>query len=433
MAIQGKVDSKKAVDEWKNKRAKQPAAKEKKAKAAATPVVDTVDKLDDEQEKKARVDSGIVEDGNPPQEVTTEIENVPVETKQSPATEIAEKEVTEPVLNEDNSVNIISPPGFDPSPPTSLPKPVVPVDEEKQELIKIIDEEAASRRKKKAPLTRIPTSDQIAKVPIPPETPAPMVGENKTNSSLGKRTLQKVEAKSNAPVRPRTALRPPSARPATARPGAPRKRAEASIQPDENVPLSDINLKMEQVTSINSGVARVDDDDDDDFIVIEDVNIQDTLLQQVERVAEVDAGPDQGQLVRQILDTQKEFEESVDGGGGSGKGSNSSSSNGGLVNELRDQIQKLTKSVQPLGKFMDFLLEDIDAMQREHEMWRARGKEVAVKMAREKNATEVTVLALHHQLEELTSEVAEKESLLATVHENILMNEERIAKLFRNS
>lgn len=37
---------------------------------------------------------------------------------------------------------------------------------------------------------------------------------------------------------------------------------------------------------------------------------------------------------------------------------------------LRDSIQKLTRSVNPLGKLMDFLQEDIDSMQIEMNMWR---------------------------------------------------------------
>lgn len=40
------------------------------------------------------------------------------------------------------------------------------------------------------------------------------------------------------------------------------------------------------------------------------------------------------------------------------------------MDALRDSIQKLTRSVNPLGKLMDFLQEDIDSMQLEMTMWR---------------------------------------------------------------
>lgn len=39
------------------------------------------------------------------------------------------------------------------------------------------------------------------------------------------------------------------------------------------------------------------------------------------------------------------------------------------MDALRDSIQKLTRSVNPLGKLMDFLQEDIDSMQLEMTMW----------------------------------------------------------------
>lgn len=39
------------------------------------------------------------------------------------------------------------------------------------------------------------------------------------------------------------------------------------------------------------------------------------------------------------------------------------------MDTLRDSIQKLTRSINPLGKLMDFLQEDIDSMQMELTMW----------------------------------------------------------------
>lgn len=39
------------------------------------------------------------------------------------------------------------------------------------------------------------------------------------------------------------------------------------------------------------------------------------------------------------------------------------------VDHLKDLIQKLTRSVNPMGKLMDFVQEDIDSMQREYTKW----------------------------------------------------------------
>ena len=43
---------------------------------------------------------------------------------------------------------------------------------------------------------------------------------------------------------------------------------------------------------------------------------------------------------------------------------------GKQMDTLRDSIQKLTRSINPLGKLMDFIQEDTDSMQREIVMWR---------------------------------------------------------------
>ncbi len=40
------------------------------------------------------------------------------------------------------------------------------------------------------------------------------------------------------------------------------------------------------------------------------------------------------------------------------------------VSRLRESIQTLTRSANPLGKLMDFLQEDVDQMQRELETWK---------------------------------------------------------------
>lgn len=40
------------------------------------------------------------------------------------------------------------------------------------------------------------------------------------------------------------------------------------------------------------------------------------------------------------------------------------------MDSLRDVIQNLTRSINPLGKLMDFLPEDIDSMHLELNMWR---------------------------------------------------------------
>lgn len=467
MAVQNKVDSKKAIEEWRNKqttttgtKSDKTAAKKGSTNKTTTPkvtktIVADVAKAAEDLEKKERVDSGIVEDGNPVPEEQEALEIAEPEEKvvavESPPATTVDQETTELVINNNNINGAVELDQATPSPPVSLPKPSAPPLDEKQELINAIDEEADRRKKEVKKVTRKSSSDNLLK-DQPSLEAATTTTTTRTDSKLNsvannkkesqrKNAATKVETnpsvtstkaeteKRPPPVtRPRTSLRPPSVRPASARPGAPRKRdrnVEVVIQPEENVQLGDINVKVEQFKASKS----LEDDDEENLIVIENINIQDTLLAveaRAEVVGTVD-GRNQGQLVNQILESQKEFEN-----GDAPKNDALLSRSSGNVAELRDQIQKLTKSIQPLGKFMDFLLEDIDSMQREHEMWRERGKEVSLKLAREKNSTQNTVQSMKHQLEEVNYELEEKRNAIFNVRENILQNEERILKLFKN-
>lgn len=463
--MQNKTDSKKAIEEWKKKQltgnekakkvlkkapSKEKVVQEKIAPPPAGPVGALDEKLSEDTEKKPRVDSGIVEDGIPQQEdiVLTPDTNQSLDEIKA-GVEIPQENLKANQVTQE--IPLKSPPKTILPPEPSIPKPTADTVDEKQELIDVIDEEA-SRRKKKPLISRKSSDKLLSKdpshgSPLSRNITTPSTNnisnatteEGKTGNAAVTQTKAKENTKTKAPlIRPKTSLRPPSVRPASARPGAPRKRephgqVEVVVQANENVQLGDINVKVEQfkATSINSTTF---DDDEEDLIVIEDVNIQDTLLQQNELHREshevaLTTEDNQGQLVKQILESQKEFESSpsADGlkDGPLGRGN-------AVEIELRDQIQKLTKSVQPLAKFMDFLLEDIDSMQREHEMWRERSKEVTVKLARERNATQGTAVSLRHQLDELEIELQEKQSLLFTVRENILHNEERVLKLFKN-
>lgn len=468
MAIQSKIDSRKAIEEWRakqvskgsnnskvivkkkgtsNKTTTSKVSNSNNSNKKSIPPPTTIEKLSEDAaaEKKPRVDSGIVEDGNsvpdePVPLVDSEqrksslevVPDVPIKS----AEEEQKQDSSENGLIESSNEIIVEPES------TTNPKGLV---DEKQELINAIDEEADRRKRdNKAAPSRNSSSENLLKkeeksldstVPKQVATDEvkinPPVVKKESSQSSRKPTSNKgvkgtvhpppeTKAEAPRPIRPRTSLRPPSVRPASARPGAPRKRDRVVIQPDENVQLGDINVKVEHFkTSLN------DDDDDDNLIVIE--NIQDSLLKQEPEIdIEIPGdGSNQGQLVKQILESQKEF---VSGADATTQREVVPSS----IIELRDQIQKLTKSIQPLGKFMDFLLEDIDSMQREYEMWRDRGKEVSLKLAREKNSTQNNVHSLKHQLEELDGEIEEKRSAVITTRENILVNEERIAKLFRS-
>lgn len=54
------------------------------------------------------------------------------------------------------------------------------------------------------------------------------------------------------------------------------------------------------------------------------------------------------------------------------------------MDSLRESIQKLTRSVNPLGKLLDFLQEDIDSMQRELSVWKETNRQTNLELNKER-------------------------------------------------
>lgn len=194
----------------------------------------------------------------------------------------------------------------------------------------------------------------------PPEVPPPL---NRQNSILN---------------RPRTSLRPPSARPPSARPGAPRRRdksIEIVLQPNEPTKIAGINVKLESEL----------EDDGENLLVIENSNVEDEFLgnKNVDHMI-IDEDNQQGHLVKQILETQKELvqgeksdiEKAI-------KDRKNRQTSASQLDSLRLLIQSLTKAVNPTGKLLDYIPEDIDSMQLELTMWRDNYSQAAAELRRE--------------------------------------------------
>lgn len=196
----------------------------------------------------------------------------------------------------------------------------------------------------------------------------------------------------------------------------------------------------------SQGEAKNDDNDDDDetLVVVESqqvipntdqvsVNANDTLTNE--------EAEQQGHLVAQILETQKEFEDTSL----SGLSSSNSSPKIGInwkegrqreheivtreVDRLRAAIQSLTRAANPLGKLIDFLQEDVDSMQTELETWRITNSQLAVQLNTEQRFTEKSIQPLQQQLEELENLIQEQLEEVSLAKAAILKNDERIHKL----
>uniref|UniRef100_A0A182VYT9 TRAF3-interacting protein 1 n=1 Tax=Anopheles minimus TaxID=112268 RepID=A0A182VYT9_9DIPT len=247
-------------------------------------------------------------------------------------------------------------------------------------------------------------------------------------------------------MRPRTSLRPPSVRPPSARPGAPRrkeKNVEVILQPNETQKLGEINVKMEVFNS------ELLDDDGENLIVIEDpTTVTDDIV--YGRVAEPSGTTEeaaqqlqsgeqeeqQGHLVQQILETQKEFSthtgtdsemlRKADMEWTAGQRQSSAKQ----MESLRESIQKLTRSVNPLGKLMDFIQEDIDSMERELASWQQIYTQSMVELNKERSATENAIEPLKQQLQQIEINIKEYRDMIDTTRSNILQNEQKIERLY---
>ncbi|KAH8359407.1 hypothetical protein KR093_006520 [Drosophila rubida] len=277
-------------------------------------------------------------------------------------------------------------------------------------------------------LSRTTNEASEASAATSPSVPAADTNNN-SNSNEGKReregtfTRENSKESNGSVTRPRTSLRPPSARPASARPGAPRRRnVEIVLQPNDQVKMSGINVKLETFGDF--------DDDGENLVIIEDANAHDIEAGATD--AQLDMDAHQGRLVQQILETQKEL---VQQGGDASKeeqqkqnlGARQSSAR--QMNDLRDIIQTLTKSVNPLGKLMDFIPEDIDAMQLELTMWRDTYTQAAAELKRERSLTASATEPMKQQLLSTESSIAEYKELIDESRHKIMLNNERILKM----
>ncbi|XP_065207506.1 TRAF3-interacting protein 1 [Planococcus citri] len=252
-------------------------------------------------------------------------------------------------------------------------------------------------------------------------------GEPETGSSKESKTEKKTDSEEppSIPVtRPRTATRPPSARP-----GAPRirDRGEVSVNDETKTPLANINV-------IEEGKADQIIDEKDNFIVIESEQSVPALMNDSDQIND----QDQGQLVNQILQTQKELNESLTVDVSQHKHSEIEWEAGRQrerdivgkeIDKIRSVIQTLTSAANPLGKLFDFLQEDVDEMQRELQHWKKINENLQKQQLAEMNTGKMFLQPLQKQLEDVENSIQEEYVQIANIKGTILLNDEKITKL----
>ena len=176
--------------------------------------------------------------------------------------------------------------------------------------------------------------------------------------------------------------------------------ASASEEKKSNEPLS-------RVIAEGDNVADADDDDDDD----DGGHTENLMGEALAGFADEGGAGDDGLLVRGMKSKLKEAD-GASGGGGMKIRSSQSMTGGmsqGQVDELRKQVQLLCQSVNPLGKCIDFVRDDMDSMNKELQRWRGAYNEYTEQLEMERKSTERIVEPLTQQLADVELHIAEQQ------------------------
>jgi len=246
------------------------------------------------------------------------------------------------------------------------------------------------------------------------------------------------------------------------------KARPASARPPAKIKKS-LDLEAD-VDDSGGAVANVivdkgdDDDDDEDedggmINVVEDgAGDSKQNTQQIRRPE--DSGSDDevhGVLVKKILEMKKGIEE-MEGLGADNAGTKSRGASGadnaatkGVDDALRGErekekenikkdvakvrvaIQQLSSAANPLGKMMDYVQEDVEAMQKELITWKTENKTHLKSIVQEKNITDAELEPLKKELATLESNIVDQIDLIRSAKKNILRNEEKIKRMITNT
>ncbi|XP_064925296.1 TRAF3-interacting protein 1 isoform X2 [Columba livia] len=222
-------------------------------------------------------------------------------------------------------------------------------------------------------------------------------------------------------------------RPSSARPAPPRvKRQESSeVLPPER---SGSGKTASNVITDQ----QVPDDDDDQFVVEAAPPLPEMPGVEMEPEVELVEDEKHGGLVKRILETKKDYEASQ-------KSSKTTEREKPFVSEAAQKrerelvakeiekfqvsIQTLCRNALTLGRIMDYMQEDMDAMKNELQMWRQENRQHAEALQKEQSITDSAVEPLKADLAELEQLIKDQQDKICAVKANILKNEEKIRRM----
>uniref|UniRef100_A0A2K6GM29 TRAF3-interacting protein 1 n=1 Tax=Propithecus coquereli TaxID=379532 RepID=A0A2K6GM29_PROCO len=223
-------------------------------------------------------------------------------------------------------------------------------------------------------------------------------------------------------------------RPGSARPAPPRVKQQESVEP---LPI-DRTGSGKTVSNVIIDSQNSDNEEDDQFVV--EAAPQISEMSEIEMVPAVELEEEEkhGGLVKKILETKKDYEK-LQQSPKPGEKERSLIFESAWkkekdivsreIEKLRVSIQTLCKSALPLGKIMDYIQEDVDAMQNELQLWHSESKQHAEALQKEQSITNCAVEPLKAELAELEQLIKDQQDKICAVKANILKNEEKIQKM----
>ncbi|KAH0621727.1 hypothetical protein JD844_023334 [Phrynosoma platyrhinos] len=223
-------------------------------------------------------------------------------------------------------------------------------------------------------------------------------------------------------------------RPSSARPAPPRIKRQEST--DAVVPERNGSAKVVS----NVIIDKEDEEEDDQFVVEAAPHLPEVTEMATEATIELEEDEKHGGLVKRILETKKDYELSQLPKSAEKEKSLLSEATrrkekdlvAKEIDKFRGSIQALCRSALPLGKIMDYIQEDVDAMKIELQMWQNENKQLEEALQKEQGITDSVVDPLKAELVELDQLIKDEQDRICAKRANILKNDEKIQKMVHN-
>ncbi|XP_036175324.1 TRAF3-interacting protein 1 isoform X2 [Myotis myotis] len=264
--------------------------------------------------------------------------------------------------------------------------------------------------------------------------PEPAVKQKGDSPSVSEGEVGPIsQEKSEVPENPEVPPELPSGarripRPGSARPAPPRVKRQDSAE----VLTADRTGSGQTVSNVIVDVQNSENEEDDQFVVEAAPPLSEV------HAVELEEDEKHGGLVKKILETKKDYEK-LQLSPKPGEKEKSLALESAWkkekdivskeIEKLRLSIQTLCKSALPLGKIMDYLQEDADAMQNELQLWHQENQQHAEALQKEQSITDSAVEPLKVELAELEQLIKDQQDKICAVKANILKNEEKIQKM----